>query len=213
MLVTGSSAGGLSNRTGRLSSKTYRGTHRMQPHYPLMGTAISATWLIASVHCVTGAAAWWHDAPRGRWALAAQLPGPPADAVAWAPVLGRPSELFAVASGPDITVWSLTGHVDALEVGVMCASGHRCGFSLPQSNRLPHLLPALSHVAHLASCRYSTLKLGDARCCRRKKRQSCQQRRRCTSWSSTDWEAGWRRPMLLGRCSCGGQRSMAHGIC
>lgn len=60
--------------------------------------------------------AWWDDAPHGRWAVTAQLPGPPADAVAWAAVLGRPSELVAVASGRDITVWSLRGPADALEV-------------------------------------------------------------------------------------------------
>ena len=36
--------------------------------------------------------------------------------MAWAPVLGRPSELVAVASGANVTVWSLRGPVDALEV-------------------------------------------------------------------------------------------------
>lgn len=67
------------------------------------------------VGSAAGAVAWWHDTPHGRWAVTAQLPGPPADAVAWAAVLGRPSELVAVASGHDITVWSLFGPADALQ--------------------------------------------------------------------------------------------------
>ncbi len=63
-----------------------------------------------------GAAVWWHDAARCAWAESAQLPGPPASAVAWAPLLGRPADLVAAAAGRDITVWSLEGRADALEV-------------------------------------------------------------------------------------------------
>lgn len=67
----------------------------------------------------TGAAVWWHDAARCVWAESAQLPGPPASAVAWAPLLGRPADLVAAAAGRDITVWSLEGRADALEVGAL----------------------------------------------------------------------------------------------
>ena len=40
----------------------------------------------------------------------------PVSAVAWAPRLGRPFELIAVAAGQFVTLWSLVGAVDSLQV-------------------------------------------------------------------------------------------------
>lgn len=37
-------------------------------------------------------------------------------AVAWAPTLGRPVEVVAVASGSRVVLWSLRGPIDALEI-------------------------------------------------------------------------------------------------
>ncbi|KAG7673743.1 hypothetical protein Ndes2437B_g01908 [Nannochloris sp. 'desiccata'] len=45
-------------------------------------------------------------------------------AVAWAPRLGRPYDLIAVASGHRVTLWSLTGAVDALEVKRVAVLDH-----------------------------------------------------------------------------------------
>ena len=45
-------------------------------------------------------------------------------AVAWAPRLGRPCDLIAVASGPRVILWSLTGAVDALEVERIAVLDH-----------------------------------------------------------------------------------------
>lgn len=102
-----------------------------------------------------GASVWWHDARHGQWAATAQLTGPPADAVAWAPVLGRPSELLAAASGADITVWSLRGPVDALEVGTRRCHGavtprllHHA--EMVQRRRRPTWSPAASEVEFAA---------------------------------------------------------------
>ena len=38
----------------------------------------------------------------------------PISAVAWAPTLGRPKELIAVAAGPRVVLWALAGAADAL---------------------------------------------------------------------------------------------------
>jgi len=45
-------------------------------------------------------------------------------AIAWAPRLGRPYDLIAVASGHQVTLWSLTGAVDALEVERIAVLDH-----------------------------------------------------------------------------------------
>lgn len=38
------------------------------------------------------------------------------DAVAWAPLMGRQHDLIAVASGSDVTLWSLSGPLDSMSV-------------------------------------------------------------------------------------------------
>ncbi len=40
--------------------------------------------------------------------------------VAWAPTLGRPYDIAAVAAGPTVLLWRLGGAADALEVGAGC---------------------------------------------------------------------------------------------
>jgi WD40 repeat protein len=45
-------------------------------------------------------------------------------AVSWAPRLGRPYDLIAVASGPRVVIWSLSGAVDALEVERIAVLDH-----------------------------------------------------------------------------------------
>jgi hypothetical protein len=63
---------------------------------------------------------WMFRAALLRWERVVQL-GVAADdyggrgvaAVAWAPTLGRPSELIAVAAGPCVVLWALRGEADA----------------------------------------------------------------------------------------------------
>ena len=43
--------------------------------------------------------------------------GKPVADVAWAPTLGRPYDIVAVAAGPTVLLWRLTGAADSLQVG------------------------------------------------------------------------------------------------
>ena len=42
--------------------------------------------------------------------------GRPVADVAWAPTLGRPSDIAAVAAGPTVLLWKLAGAADSLQV-------------------------------------------------------------------------------------------------
>ena len=71
-----------------------------------------------------GACVWVYRGQLGTWARAASLCGGgpggeggaaelPVSAIHWAPRLGRPHELIAVASGSEVALWSLAGPADA----------------------------------------------------------------------------------------------------
>ncbi len=53
------------------------------------------------------------------------LPGGAITACAWAPTLGRPVELLAAAAGPHAAVFSITGPIDALQVGPVADLKHK----------------------------------------------------------------------------------------
>jgi len=44
--------------------------------------------------------------------------------ISWAPILGRPKDLIAVASGPVVTLWSLEGPLDAMEIETVANLEH-----------------------------------------------------------------------------------------
>ncbi|PSC70623.1 Nucleoporin seh1-A [Micractinium conductrix] len=69
-----------------------------------------------------GAQVWAYRRQLMRWEQEATLGGPTeaggrsvAD-VAWAPTLGRPYDIVAVAAGPAVTLWRVMGAADSLEV-------------------------------------------------------------------------------------------------
>ncbi len=49
--------------------------------------------------------------------LQADYQSKPISAVAWAPTLGRPVELVAVAAGQRVIIWSMQGAADSMQVG------------------------------------------------------------------------------------------------
>ena len=58
------------------------------------------------------------------WAALQDYGGKPVADVAWAPTLGRPHDIAAVAAGPLVLLWKLTGTADSLQVG--CSSADSC---------------------------------------------------------------------------------------
>ena len=44
--------------------------------------------------------------------------------ISWAPILGRSKDLIAVASGPTVTLWSLDGPLDAMEIDTVACLEH-----------------------------------------------------------------------------------------
>lgn len=103
------------------------------------GACISLSWrefdpvlppLLAVGTAAGIAEVWMFQEQLLRWERATRL-GPddtaskdPVSAVAWAPRLGRPFELIAVAAGRFVTLWSLVGAVNALQVESVAVLEH-----------------------------------------------------------------------------------------
>ncbi len=75
-----------------------------------------------------GAQIWTFREALLRWERAVALESDaPTTAVAWAPRLGRPHELVAVAAGPRVTLWSVEGPTDGLEAEQVAVLDHDDG--------------------------------------------------------------------------------------
>lgn len=66
-----------------------------------------------------------------RWELVSKLGSSPQEYssrpvsdVAWAPTLGRPTDVVAVAAGPRVVLWSLSGAADEIKVDRVATLEH-----------------------------------------------------------------------------------------
>lgn len=107
---TGSSSSSGASAGGAATALSWRPHAPGLPPLLLVGTAQA------------GAQVWAYQQQLMRWEQAAALGsladygGRPVGDVAWAPTLGRPYDIAAVAAGPTVLLWKLTGAADSLQV-------------------------------------------------------------------------------------------------
>lgn len=104
--------------------------------------------LLAVGTATEGALLFYFEQPHRRWQRAAALGsredygGVPVSAAGWAPTLGRPLELVAVAAAQTVTIWGLRGPADALQVEVVATLPHPAPVSQAEWNLLGTWLAA-----------------------------------------------------------------------
>lgn len=108
----------LGGSTGAATAISWRPAAPGVPPLLLVGTALGF------------AQVWVYRRQLMRWEHAATLGGPqeaggrPVADVAWAPTLGRPYDIAAVAAGPAVLLWRLTGAADSLQVEQLARLQH-----------------------------------------------------------------------------------------
>ena len=126
----GGSAGGAA------TSLSWRAPASGLPPLLLVGTAAA------------GAQVWAYQRQLMRWQQVGSLGGPadyggrPVADVAWAPAMGRPFDLVAVAAGPVVLLWRLDGGADAVEGEQLARLQHEAGVWQVEWNMLGSWLAA-----------------------------------------------------------------------
>ncbi|KAI7846335.1 hypothetical protein COHA_000172 [Chlorella ohadii] len=121
------------------------------------GAATALSWrqpapglppLLVAGTAQAGAQIWYYQQQLMRWELAATLGSPqdygskPVADVAWAPTLGRPFDIVAVAAGPTVLLWKLTGAADSLQAEQLARLQHTAGVWQVEWNMLGSWLAA-----------------------------------------------------------------------